>query len=682
MPEILAAVRWAKTAFKNPDDLLRGGPSVSLDSILDPALLAGARRVLENIGKPDAPSICLDDVADRAKIFALAPFNGDGVFPPEHASDPADRAVLEEIVATVGGPADFSGKLGANQAKTDAFFAEAKALVEWEDKAAADPGLFPVGREATLAAVAAVQAVEAKIDDYFARCRLAAFDPRALTALNRVETDYLVLAAKDLSVTAQEMAGFPIARVEPGRPIPLLEGVNPAWAAALAALASAATPLLGGRPVSLSGEEWTALKARLAPCAAWLASKPASPVERLGLPRLRAILASPAKTRIDALLLKDLAVQAELAQVASVEKLLLFQRDLARLLNNFVNFSEFYGRKNAIFQAGTLYLDGRSCNLCVQVTDTAKHAALAGLAATYLAYCDCTRPGGEKMTVAAAFTDGDSDNLIVGRNGVFYDRKGRDWDAAITKIVPNPISIREAFWSPYKKLARLVEEQIAKRAAAAEADSTKALSETAEQVVKADKTAPAAKTAALASKKIDVGTVAAVGVALGSIGGFLAALATKFLDLGLWMPIGVTAVMLMISGPSMLLAYLKLRQRNLGPILDANGWAINGRARINVPFGGALTDMAALPPGSERTTDDPYAEKKRPWRTILAALLLIATAWCWYVGKLDNYIPVKSLTSESVLGENAPVVKATIKAGARSKITITQDTNAPAPAAK
>ena len=32
-------------------------------------------------------------------------------------------------------------------------------------------------------------------------------------------------------------------------------------------------------------------------------------------------------------------------------------------------------------------------------------------------------------------TNGDSDNLMVGRNGLFYDRKGRDWDATIAKIV-------------------------------------------------------------------------------------------------------------------------------------------------------------------------------------------------------------------------------------------------------
>lgn len=655
-PEIIAAVRWVKEVFQNPDDLLKGGESVPLAGIKDPAVLAGAKRILENLGRKEAGVITLAEVADRSKIFTEARFNGDGVFPPEHAQNETDRKVLEEMVATLGGVADYSGKLGANQSIVETFFAQASAYVTWWAQAEADPAVFPLGAERTAAAAAAVGAVKTKVDDYFTRCRLAAFDARALPALNRPETEYLSLAAKDLSLTAQEVAGFPLARIEPDRPLPLGHELNPAWVAAMAtAVTAAVTPLLGAGRTSLTETDWSTLRAKLAPYEAWQAAKPATALEKLGLARLREILASSARQHIEVLLKQDMAVQAELAQIESVEKMLLFQRNLVRLLNNFVNFSEFYGRKNAIFQAGTLFLDGRSCNLCVQVADAAKHTALAGLAAAYLAYCDCTRPSGEKMTIAAAFTDGDSDNLIVGRNGVFYDRKGRDWDAAITRIVANPISIREAFWAPYKKLARMVEEQVAKRAAAAEADSSKLLAETAEQVARADKTPPVPKP--VVGKKLDVGTVAAVGVALGSIGTFFAALATKFIDLGLWMPVGVGAVLLMVSGPSMLLAYLKLRQRNLGPILDANGWAINGRARINVPFGGALTDLAVLPPGSERTTDDPYADKKRPWRTWLVAAALVVLGGCWYDGRLDDYLPLKSLTSEQLLGENAPSVR-------------------------
>lgn len=186
----------------------------------------------------------------------------------------------------------------------------------------------------------------------------------------------------------------------------------------------------------------------LAPHNAWVAAKPATSVEKLGLARLREVLASDAKTKLGALIAKDAALGGEFKQIGAVEKLLLFQRDLVRLLNNSVSFAEFYDRRGSIFQAGALYLDARTCHLCIEVVDAAKHASLAGLAGAYLAYCDVTRPGGAKKTVVAVFTDGDSDNLIVGRNGVFYDRKGLDWDATITKIVANPISIREAFWSP------------------------------------------------------------------------------------------------------------------------------------------------------------------------------------------------------------------------------------------
>jgi hypothetical protein len=89
--------------------------------------------------------------------------------------------------------------------------------------------------------------------------------------------------------------------------------------------------------------------------------------------------------------------------------------------------------------------------------------------------------------------------------------------------------------------------------------------------------------------------------------------------------IGVLAV---ISGPSVLIAWLKLRQRTLGPLLDANGWAINGRVRINVPFGEALTDLAQLPPGSRRLAGDPYADRRAAARRhqLLALIVLVALA--------------------------------------------------------
>ncbi|MCX6905103.1 MAG: hypothetical protein NTW03_16815, partial [Verrucomicrobia bacterium] len=285
---------------------------------------------------------------------------------------------------------------------------------------------------------------------------------------------------------------------------------------------------------------------------------------------------------------------------------------------------------------GTLYLDQRSCDLCLTVEDPGRHALMAALAGTYLAYCDCARKStGEKLQIVAAFTDGDSDNLMVGRNGIFYDRKGRDWDATIAKIVDNPISVRQAFWSPYKKFVRMIEEQIAKRAAAADAAAQDQLASAAKAVAEADKAkamAEAAKAKAAAPppppKKVDVGVVAALGVAFGAIGTAVSALATGVFKLPAWqIPLVFVGIILLISGPAMVIAWIKLRKRNLGPILDANGWAVNAKARINVPFGGTLTQIATLPAGSQRQLTDPYAEKKSPWPSVIVLAVLV---WLTY----------------------------------------------------
>jgi hypothetical protein len=622
-PEVIAAVKWATNAFKDVGEILKGGDTVALSSIKDPNILAGAKRILANLNKADANAITLADVSDTVKILAETKFNGDGVIIAESSEDAAIKKAIEEIIGALGAVTDRSGKPGLNQAKLDQFFAEAKTLSDWAAKGEADKSLTPLGFDGTAAASAAIKGVKAKVDDFFARCRLAAFDSRALAAVNRSEAEYLAVAAKDMSVTAGEVSGFPLAKIEANAALPLIGAVNPAWAGAIATLASAAvTPLLGAGKNSLTEADWNAVQAKVAAFDAWTAGKPATAVEKVGLPRLRELMASGVQAKIAELIKKDAALEGEFSQMTSVEKLVRFQKDLGELLINFVNFADFYGKTGAVFQAGTLYLDNRACNLCIDVTDPGKHAALAGLAGAYLAYCDLTRPGGAKRTIVAVFTNGDSDNLMAARNGVFYDRKGVDWDATITKIVDNPISIRQAFWSPYKKLIRLIEEQAAKRAAAADADANAKLQSAATATVNADKKAPEPP------KKIDTGTLAAIGLVLTTLLGALGTIFSKILGLAWWqIPLAFLAILLAISLPSMAIAWLKLRKRNLGPILDANGWAINNVAKMNIPFGASLTDLPKLPSGAERSLEDPFAEKKSPWPKIIVFLILLFIAY-------------------------------------------------------
>ncbi|MBK8980153.1 MAG: hypothetical protein IPM29_29990 [Planctomycetes bacterium] len=659
-PEILAAVDWLREVLKNGDGVAAGRDGVSLSEIrtdtkVGKAVLQSAKHILKSLGDPQATEVTVAHTTAAVDALRAAKLNGDGIVPPATIEDDETRRIGEEILACLGGATDYSGELGFDRARIDAFYAACEAFVAWHAAADADAAkVLPLGA-GTAAAVAALDAVRAKIDDYFARCRLAEFDGRALTAVNREESAYLAITASDLSPDADEIAHFPLARVEPGRALPLTQGINPAWRGRLQQLRdSCIVPLLGAKVAELSEDAWRDVCGRFGGYRAWLGARAGAEVESLGIDRVREILASDRRGALEQAVANDALIAQEVEALVDVERLTRLHRDFATLLNNYVSFRDFYARDRvAIFQTGDLYLDGRTCHLCITVNDPGKHGTLATMSKTYLAYVDCKRPGASPMTVACAMTAGDADNLFVGRNGIFYDRKGNDWDATITKIVDQPISVRQAFWAPYKKLLRWIEEQVAKRAAAADEAANTRLQSAAQSAGSAAETgkAPAPKS------KFDVGVVAALGVAVGGITAALGALLNSFFGLGAWMPAGVLGLLLLISGPSMLIAWMKLRQRNLGPILDANGWAVNTLTRINLPLGGVLTDRAGLPKGAHRTLKDPYAPKKSIWLRIFVILLVLAGIGfgLWRAGYLHErltFLPAPPGSEESA--QSAP----------------------------
>ncbi len=651
VPELIAAVKWAASHLRDADALLTGGdlPLAAIDESTPEGkqLAASAREILTNLGKRGQLTISVTDTMATARIFAETPFNGDGVVPVESVAVPELQAVAQLVVERFGATTDRSGKPGFTQRTLDDFFGACDAFdAWWRESEENAKEIQPLGA-ASVAAYAALDVVRAKINDWFARSRIAAYDPRALAAVNRREEEYLLFAAQDLKVSAQEVAGFPLARVDAGGRLPLDAGMNPAWSTAITEFRKiVVAPVLGSSPAALTGEDWSRIERTFAAHEAWRGRKAGGEVEAFGVAKVRALRAGSAKAALSALVKEDVAHEAAMNAIANVERLARYHRDLVRILNNFVAFRDFYSRERpAIFQAGTLYLDSRSCDLCIRVEDAGKHAELAGLAKTCLAYCECTRIG-STMTIAAAFTDGDSDNLMVGRNGVFYDRDGNDWDATITRIIDNPISVREAFWSPYKKLVRLIEEQVAKRAAAGEAEADAKLAATATATAHVDKAKPA-------PKKIDVGTVAALGVAFGALATAFAAIAAKVtgvLALPFWQAIlAFVAVLVLISTPSMAMAWLKLRQRNLAPILDANGWAVNGRVKMNVPFGASLTKVASLPPGAGASFAVRYPEPP----TAVPRFILTLVGVVFVLSLLNQFGVINTLTGGR-LGSRPP----------------------------
>lgn len=643
VPEILAAVEWTGGCLKDHQVMVNGQQGVPLSAIDSETedgrrVLDAARTILANLGKVDADLITVEDTIDFGAILARTRFNGDGVITALTADDESLKGWIADIIQCIGSETDRSGEPGINREMIERFSAETAAWLAWNDEPLAGLAnrLPDEGRED---AIRLWHLVRPKIDDYFLRCSMASFDSRAAVIMNSSDESLAALAPRDLSEAGSDMALLPLSAVTTQDLLDLEQGINPAWRAMIAQLRSSVIEPLAGNLAALTSSQWEELKLAVQAYETWWSNRIETTVAGLGITRLRQWSAEQTGAELLSLVDRDLALQPEFDAIEQVERLTRYCRDLLPLANNFVAFRDFYtGRGKAIFQAGSLYLDGRCFELCISVKDVAKHALLANLSRVYLVYCDCVRNGGaNRITIAAAITNGDCDHLLAGRNGVFYDRSGLDWDATIVRIIEHPISIRQAFWAPYKRIAKTIGDQLQKMAAArSRAAEEKAATSAMQTGQKKDDPKPA-------QQAFDVGKFAgifaAIGLALGAIATAIVSILTGFFKLPWWqMPLVIIGIIALISGFSVIMAWFKLRQRNLGRLLDANGWAVNTRAKINIPFGASLTGMARLPQGAVRKQSDPYEEKSSHWKTwLIVVVVIVAIVLAWKMG----FIPPK-----------------------------------------
>ena len=680
IPEVLAAVEWLCACLNNPEAIVSPGRAMPLAAINRETekggrLSASARAILDNLGKQDADALTQEDVTLAAATAAKNLYNGDGIVPPVDGIAPEVRRFISDALAVMGGVIDAGGQPGIDKTVAAAFAESLRLWQEWKDSVA--NATRPLG-ENSAEAWDLLRELTVKIDDYFMRCELAAFAPKVSDALSGQDAPDACLTASsdpdrhgllDLAL----LADLPLARVEADRPLSLDSGLNPAWRDKITRLLTLVEPLLAA-PGVLRREDWQKVRGRFAPYAEAVAKKPgivavevtappSSDIDRLGDERVAEILSGNIVERFNEAADKDAAVPAASGDIAEVERLVLYYLHLHRLLMNFVSFYDFYSlERKAMFQAGALYLDGRCCRLCLPVSDVEKHAKLASFSHLCLIYCRCRRiekkGGGEQeevMHIAAAMTAGSADMLMEGRNGVYVDSTGRDWDATVVKIVTNPISLWQSLWEPYQRFGRMVSEQIGKFASSKHAEIMDGASkkiQAAQQTVAAPPAAPAQPFDIGRS----VGIFAAIGLALGAIGTAVASIANALFALAWWQfPLILVGLFILISGPSFVLAWLKLRKRTLGPVLDASGWAVNSMVPINFTLGNALTTTAHLPGNAVRNYTDPLRRNRRWPVIVLAVALLIGAAgsWLWFnKDKLGISLPA------FVTSEQAPAPKA------------------------
>jgi F0F1-type ATP synthase membrane subunit c/vacuolar-type H+-ATPase subunit K len=266
------------------------------------------------------------------------------------------------------------------------------------------------------------------------------------------------------------------------------------------------------------------------------------------------------------------------AALVEEEKILRYRRYLGEFLENYVTMKHLYDDgKLAMFQMGVLRIDGKEMNLCFHVENEASHSALSGKSKCCVLYLKLTRPSeGVVRSVCAVVTAGTIGGLYVGRNGVFYDYDGKDWDAVVTKVVEAQVSLLEAFWSPWRKLGESIASTVKKFLGDKQAAADAKLSSSVEKAASA-KSSDSAASASLAS------SIAAIGIGVGFIGAAAASLMASLSRLSPWQIGGsIVALVLVVSLPSMFLAYFNLRKRDLGAILNAGGWAVNRPMKLSM----------------------------------------------------------------------------------------------------
>ena len=636
--DVVAVSKWVTSLLKDKDLIIKGADSIDIDQINigdenGLKLYNSSSQILSNLGK-DGNVISLADTADITAIFSKTKFNGDGIITEASSDDEAEKATIAAAMATVGSVTDRSGDPGVGAEQIEAFYAALADYSAWKEAEVE----APFGDKSN-AVIEAYTALDAKVKDYFMRAELAAFSPDSTASLDVQTSRIESISAENLDTKRDEIANYPLARITSRAELDLNGAINPVWADKMNVIKSA----IGSDNGILTLDKWNEIASKFSAYTSWRDSKAGAAVESLGIDAIKGFIEANKKEALLELVAKDLALKEEAQNIEMVDKFLHIMRDFYKLLRNFVTLDDFYDKKKstiAIFQSGKLIVDQRECRFCMKVADMAKHNASAPASGMYLLYCDCTtksKPG--TLQIVAAVTVGDIGEFMVGKNGIYYDNAGVEWDAVITKIVDNPISIAQAFWSPYRRMATAVENLINKSAADKDA---KMMSKATASINAAPAAVPAGADGkpAPAAPPFDIakfaGIFAAIGMAVGMIGTALASIFNGLIELSIWQLIMVfVGLMLLISGPAMVMAWMKLRRRNIAPLLNANGWAVNASSKISIPFGETLTDTPKYP---KMKLKDPYAKTGVPtWKRwlIIVAVLLLAYFVLWLTNCLS-----------------------------------------------
>lgn len=627
--ELKAAIRWVGGMLDDTRGVDGASSELELGWLSEEAgdLRKSAELVQEVLGL-EGGKLSLAQVRSSDEKLRGKGYNGDGIVAPETVASGELAALAKRILEVLPGATNRAGKVGVDPATIQAFReGKAKGIARMD----ARPEVFAWG-EGTLAKADQLAALAPKLDEYFLQCRLVAVQPET-SPLLRLPGDRVPGTLGDREALDRATAALLIA--PPNAQGELRWGElfrGPSHEALVALRDEVFAPLLGER-TTLSEADYRGALARAQRAIAW--RKEAEDDRVIALENDLRAVDDGALDRLAELCARDLALKPRLDALESLEKLLLCQRWLLSFANNFIAMPDLYSTKRkALFEQGRLILSGRLFTLAVHVPDRASHAALASTNTMCLAYLKLERQGAAPTEVAVPVTAGTSQGVAVGKRGIFYDRDDNEYDATVTQVVSNPVSLWEAMTSPFARIGKFVSSKV------------QSFGESGDKAMEAKlAAAPAAvpatpPPAGAAPASPMGGTIAAGGLAFAAVGSAAAFIVNQLKGLTILDLVRATlAIVLLIMFPAGVLGWWKLRQRNLAILLEGSGWALNDRLLLTKPLGRLFTRRPPRPAGSsvDRTDlipivkvskdDEEESSPKGALVTLLVLAVLATLAW-------------------------------------------------------
>ena len=596
-----------------------------------------AIKILTRLDSTEKSRITLDQVRRIKKEEEGRAVSEAGIVLPE-ASQGDDAAALRrflsDILATVGGDSHPSGSKGVSRKYLDEFLTETESFLCWLAKAERVDGepfshVMPLG-ETTFSAYSLFSSLRNKIDEYFVLCQTLLLDRRVGEQMPAGISHLEEVDFGDPSAVQSLLVRAPLAPPQPDGVLDFDSRINPHYAVQFEDLRKGVLPPLleGAAEKELTKEQWGHVKECFNPHENWINSKPACRVEGLGAERLREYLNDSQLVRAARELMDQSKTTAfVLDNVRLLEKVILYQAYLLSFAYNFVSFPDLYNpKRRALFEMGTLIMDGRHFNLSIRVHDRSHHANIARASNMLVLYVEVgSKEKGKLYEVAVPVTSGSRGNLYVGKRGVFHEVDGREMDAFVVAIVENPVSLGEAVMAPFQRLGRVVTGKIESITGAAEEKLDAAGSEAVSGVQAAfAKKQPALQVPPAPSGQAIGGLLAGGGIALAALGSSAAFVVKTFAGLT-WQSTlaGVLAAVAAVAVPASLVAHLKLRRRDLSAILEASGWAINARMRLTRRQANYFTCVPGYPSGASGVRRRRWLVWALPAAAIAGAVVLM-----------------------------------------------------------